>query len=36
MGKATLNRVKLPQYGMEWEFEGRNAIQSEWKMEHVA
>ena len=29
-------RVNLPQYGMSWEYEGRNAIQAEWKMEHVA
>jgi hypothetical protein len=28
--------VNLPQYGMKWEYEGRNAIQAEWKMEHVA
>jgi hypothetical protein len=36
IGKAALNRVSLPQYGMSWEYEGRNAIQSEWKMEHTA
>jgi hypothetical protein len=30
-----MNRVHLPQYGLSWEYEGRNAIQSEWKMEHV-
>ena len=34
--KASVNRVHLPQYGMNWEYEGRNAIQSEWKMEHLA
>ena len=36
VGKATVHQVHLPQYGMEWEYEGRNAIQAEWKMEHVA
>jgi len=34
--KATKHRVSLPKYGFEWEFEGRNAIQADWKMEHVA
>jgi hypothetical protein len=36
IAKATYNRVNLPQYGMTWEYEGRNAIQSEWKIEHAA
>jgi len=36
IAKAGVNRVTLPQYGMSWEYEGRNAIQSEWKMEHAA
>ena len=36
VAKADLNHVQLPQYGMSWEYEGRNAIQSEWKMEHAA
>jgi hypothetical protein len=35
VGKATVHRVDLPQYGMTWEYEGRNAIQSEWKMEYA-
>lgn len=34
--KAKRSMVNLPEYGMKWEFEGRNAIQSEWKMEHTA
>lgn len=34
VSKATRHRVSLPEHGMEWEYEGRNAIQSEWKMEH--
>jgi hypothetical protein len=36
VSKAPRHRVNLPQYGMSWEYEGRNAIQAEWKMEHVA
>ena len=36
VSRASMHRVTLPQYGMEWEFEGRNAIQSDWKMEYVA
>ena len=36
LAKASVSRVNLPQYGMTWEYEGKNAIQSEWKMEHAA
>jgi hypothetical protein len=36
VSKASRYRLSLPKYGFEWEFEGRNAIQSDWKMEHVA
>ena len=36
VSKADKTWLTLPAYGMEWEFEGRNAIQSEWKMEYVA
>lgn len=36
IAKAGVNRVSLPKYGMSWEYEGRNAIQSEWKIEHAA
>jgi hypothetical protein len=36
IAKASLHRVNLPQYGMTWEYDGRNAIQSEWKIEHAA
>jgi hypothetical protein len=36
IAKASVNRVSLPQYGMTWEYAGRNAIQSEWKIEHTA
>lgn len=34
--KASVHRLSLPAYGWEWEFEGRNAIQADWKMEHIA
>lgn len=30
------HEVKLPQYGMEWQLENRNAIQSDWKIVHPA
>jgi hypothetical protein len=36
LAKASLSKVNLPQYGMTWEYEGKNAIQSEWKIEHAA
>lgn len=36
VAKAGHQRVHLPQYGMSWEYEGRNAIQAEWKLEHLA
>jgi hypothetical protein len=36
VAKASVHRVNLPQYAMTWEYEGRNAIQSEWKMEYAA
>jgi hypothetical protein len=35
VSKASRNRVSLPRYGMSWEYEGRNAIQAEWRMEHL-
>jgi hypothetical protein len=35
VGKAALNRVTLPQYGYEWSYEGRNAIQAEYRMEFM-
>ena len=28
-------RVNIPAHGMEWSFEGRNAIQSDWKLVHA-
>lgn len=32
---ADSHEVKLPQYGMEWQLEKRNAIQSDWKIVHA-
>jgi hypothetical protein len=32
---ADRHEVDLPHYGMTWRFEGRNAIQSEWKLAHA-
>lgn len=33
VGRASTHKVSLSQYGMNWEYEGRNAIQSEYKIE---
>lgn len=32
---ASLLRVDLPQYGMSWRFEGRNAVHSAWRSIHT-
>ena len=29
-------RRHLPQYGMEWSLEGRNAIQADYRIQHTA
>jgi len=34
VAKATRNLVDLPRHGLVWEFEGRNAIQADYHMEH--
>jgi hypothetical protein len=34
VAKCHTHTVKLPQYGMEWEFEGRNAIQADYVMSY--
>ena len=36
VAKASSHTVDLPQYGMTWSFEGRNAIQSEYHIVHLA
>jgi hypothetical protein len=36
VGKASKAKASLPEFGMNWEFTGRNAIQAEYKMEHYA
>jgi len=33
VGKATLNKVSLPEHGLTWEFSNRNAIQADYTME---
>lgn len=35
VAKASRNRLSLQKYGMEWSYENRNAIQSDYLMEHV-
>lgn len=34
IGKSRRYRVNLPQYDMSWSFEGRNTMQTAWRMEH--
>lgn len=34
LGKSVRYRVTLPQHGMAWSFDGHNAIQTPWMMEH--
>jgi hypothetical protein len=34
VGKASHFKVDLPEQGMTWEFEGRNAVQSDWSIEY--
>lgn len=36
VGKASKHKVTLQKYGMEWTFEGRNAVQSEYRMDYRA
>jgi hypothetical protein len=36
VGKAKTHTVNLPQYGMVWSFEDRNAIQATYRMSHSA
>ena len=33
--QASKNDVRLPQFGFEWSFEGRNAIQSDYRITHA-
>lgn len=34
VAKASHNRANLPEYNLVWSFEGRNAIQSDWRIVH--
>lgn len=36
VAKASKHDVNLPEYGMVWSFEGRNAIQSDYRITHQA
>ena len=33
VGKADSQKVNIPEHGYEWSLEGRNAIQSDWKLD---
>ena len=35
VSKAARYRVSLPKYGMAWEYEGRNAIQADYRIEYL-
>jgi hypothetical protein len=35
VGKASTHTVNLPEFGMVWSFEGRNAIQSDYLIRHA-
>lgn len=35
VSKATRHEVNIPQFGMQWIFEGRNAIQGDYMMEYA-
>ena len=35
VAKASRNKLTLPKYEMHWDYEDRNAIQSDYRMEHV-
>ncbi len=34
IGKSKRYRVNLPRHGMTWSYDGRNTIQTAWRMEH--
>jgi hypothetical protein len=36
VGKASRYAVDLPEHGMQWAYEGRNAIQADYRMTHSA
>ncbi len=36
VGKASSYAVDLPEHGMQWTYEGRNAIQADYRMTHTA
>jgi hypothetical protein len=34
VGKADYQKVDMPEHGYQWELEGKNAIQSDWKIDY--
>jgi hypothetical protein len=34
VGKAERQRINVPEHGYQWELEGKNAIQSDWKIDY--
>lgn len=34
VGKAERQRINIPEHGYQWELEGKNAIQSDWKIDY--
>lgn len=34
VSKADYQKVDIPEHGYSWEFDGRNAIQSDWKIDY--
>jgi hypothetical protein len=34
VGKADRQRIDIPEHGYSWEYEGKNAIQSDWKIDY--
>jgi len=34
VGKADHQRINIPEHGYEWSYEGKNAIQSDWKIDY--
>jgi hypothetical protein len=35
VGKADKQRVEIPEHGYSWSYEGKNAIQSDWKIDYA-
>jgi hypothetical protein len=35
VGKADKQRIEIPEHGYSWSYEGKNAIQSDWKIDYA-